>query len=396
LAKGYRSVLKREHVGTVLLVDDDPTILQWLTKTIEGAYAVTPCLTPNEAIDRLAKDRVVAVVSDISMPQMSGLELLRILHQHDPDLPVVLVTGVPCIRSAAEAVEYGAFMYLVKPVDPGVLSLTVHRAVRQYCGAKVKRDALLRLGVEDETSNLMRLQSQFDDALRALWIAYQPIVSATNRSVFAYEALLRSEDPVLSEPELVLNAADRLNLLHLLGRIVRDRAAQPLLESEGNYALFVNIHPLDLLDADLRDADSALAAVANRVVFEITERASLMNIDGIRQKVRALRDLGFRIAVDDLGAGYAGLNSIAMLEPEFMKLDMTLIRNVDREPVKQKLIASLTALSRDMGHQVIAEGVESCKERDALIDLGCDYLQGYLFARPARGLLSANWPESDE
>jgi len=139
-----------------------------------------------------------------------------------------------------------------------------------------------------------------------------------------------------------------LNLLHLLGRIVRT-ALRNALESEGNYALFVNIHPLDLLDADLRDADSALAAVANRVVFEITERASLMNIDGIRQKVEPPRSR-IRIAVDDLGAGYAGLNSIAMLEPEFMKLDMTLIVTLigTREAETQ---ASLTRTQQDMGHQ---------------------------------------------
>ena len=391
LSKAKRTVMKRELAGTVLLVDDDPVILQWLTNSISSIpFTVTPCSSPHEVIDHVAKESVVAVVSDISMPEMSGLELLRVLRQYDADLPVVIVTGVPSIRSAAEAVEYGAFMYLVKPVDPVVLGLTVERAVRHYCNAKVKRDALQRLGVDDETSNLGRLQAQFDYALDALWVAYQPIVNAIDRSIFGHEGLLRCDGSLLPEPELIVNAAERLNSLHLLGRTVRERAAQPFLASGQSGLLFLNIHPYDLQDADLRDEDSALASIADRVVLEITERASLLNIEGIRQKISALRELGFRIAVDDLGAGYAGLNSIAILEPEFIKLDMTLVRDVDKEPVKQKLIASLAALGKDMGHQIIAEGVETASERDTLVEIGCHFLQGYLFARPERSLAMAS------
>ncbi len=95
-----------------------------------------------------------------------------------------------------------------------------------------------------------------------------------------------------------------------------------------------------------------------------------------------LRELGFRIAVDDLGAGYAGLSSFALLEPDIVKLDMTLVRDVDRSSVKQKLVASMASLCRDMGLLTVAEGVETQAERDTLIHLGCDLLQGFYFARP--------------
>ena len=95
-----------------------------------------------------------------------------------------------------------------------------------------------------------------------------------------------------------------------------------------------------------------------------------------------LRNRGFRIAIDDLGAGYAGLSSFALLEPEFVKLDMTLIRDIDTSSVKQKLVKSIASMCKDMGLFVIAEGVETPGERDSVIDLGCELLQGYLFARP--------------
>ena len=104
----------------------------------------------------------------------------------------------------------------------------------------------------------------------------------------------------------------------------------------------------------------------------------------IHDKVAELRRLGFQIAIDDLGAGYAGLTSFTQLEPEFVKLDMSLIRDVDHSSTKQKIIRSMVALCHDMGKQIVAEGVERREEQDSLVELGCDLLQGYLFARPGR------------
>jgi EAL domain-containing protein (putative c-di-GMP-specific phosphodiesterase class I) len=108
----------------------------------------------------------------------------------------------------------------------------------------------------------------------------------------------------------------------------------------------------------------------------------LENVPDVRGKVAALREMGFRIAVDDLGAGYAGLTSFAQLEPEIVKLDMSLVRDVDHSTTKQKLIQSMTSVCKDMGSLVVGEGIETSAERDCLIDLGCDLLQGYLLARP--------------
>jgi len=393
LAKAQRSVVRKEHAGTVLLVDDDPFVLQYLARSVHSSLLrIVTCQTPHEALNYVLSEGVVAVVSDISMPEMSGLELLRIIRQHDPELPVVLVTGVPCIRSAAEAVEHGAFMYLVKPVDPAMLTMTLERAVRQYCSTKVKRDSLIALGVDGKTADLARLQSQYERALKASWIAYQPIVRSTDGSVFGHEALLRCDESLLRDPELIVNAAERLNDLPRLGRLVRELAAKTLLDSQDDRTLFINLHPCDLRDPDLSDADSILASVADRVVLEITERASMQDIGGFRLKISELRELGFRIAVDDVGAGYAGLNCIAMLEPEFIKLDMTLVRNLDEQPIKQKLVASLVALGKDVGHTVIAEGVESLAERDTLVELGCDLLQGYFISHPSRIAPPVNWP----
>ena len=152
----------------------------------------------------------------------------------------------------------------------------------------------------------------------------------------------------------------------------------------GAPTVFVNLQPRDLDDDALYDAAAPLSAEAPRVVLEITERESLSSTPQVRERVTTLRKLGYRIAIDDLGAGYAGLTSFALLEPDIVKLDMALVRGVDHEPVKRRLIASFTTLCKEMGVLVVAEGIETAPERDAIIDLGCDLLQGFFIGRPQR------------
>jgi len=209
--------------------------------------------------------------------------------------------------------------------------------------------------------------------------------------VFGYEALLRSGEPALPNPGAVIEAASRLGRLNDVGRAVRATAAAPMDRVGKDVLLFVNLHARDLEDPILTDPASPLAAMARRVVFEITERASLDEVRDARARVAELRQMGFRIAIDDLGAGYAGLTSFALLEPEFVKLDMSLVRDVHSSPVKQKLVGSMTALCKDMGITVIAEGIETVEERECLLGLGSELLQGYLLARPGRPFPDIAW-----
>ena len=98
-----------------------------------------------------------------------------------------------------------------------------------------------------------------------------------------------------------------------------------------------------------------------------------------------------RIAIDDLGAGYAGLTSYTALEPDIVKLDMSLVRDVDRDRKKEAVVRSMTSLCKDLGMLVVAEGVETVGERDALVEIGCDLLQGYLLAKPGRPFPAFVW-----
>ena len=152
-----------------------------------------------------------------------------------------------------------------------------------------------------------------------------------------------------------------------------------------------NLHTVDLRDEELFSAEAPLSKFASNVVLEITERASLDDIVDLPARLIRLRKMGYQIALDDLGAGYAGLTSFALLEPEIVKLDMSLVRDVHKNSTKQKVIRSMTALSQDMGMIVVAEGVETVEERDTLLDLDCDLLQGFLFAKPGRPFPEVKW-----
>jgi EAL domain-containing protein (putative c-di-GMP-specific phosphodiesterase class I) len=202
---------------------------------------------------------------------------------------------------------------------------------------------------------------------------------------------MRSDEPSLIGPHLVLDAAERLDALPRLGRKVRSLAAAAMEHAAPDTTLFLNLHPMDLADETLFDPLSPLTQMASRVVLEVTERAAIEEVDDVERRVSQLRERGFRVAVDDLGAGYAGLASFALLEPEIVKLDVSLLRDIDQSPVKQKLVASMTALCKDMGFLVVAEGIETVAERDCVVALGCDLLQGFLFARPARPFPPAGW-----
>jgi EAL domain-containing protein (putative c-di-GMP-specific phosphodiesterase class I) len=344
-----------------------------------------------DAVKRVSAGGVHVVVSDISMPEMTGVELLRTIRDHDADLPVVLVTGLPALESATDAVEYGAFKYIVKPFEPEVLRTTVERARKLYRLARMKREALRLLGANAVSADRAGLESAFESAIDSLWMAFQPILRASDRSVFGYEALLRTEEPTLIRPDLVVDAAERLSSLPRLGRRVRTLAAAAMAHAQPGATLFLNLHPLDLADEELYDAAAPLSELAARVVLEVTERAAIEEVDGIERRVHRLRERGFRIAVDDLGAGYAGLSSFALLEPEIVKLDVSLLRDIDQSPVKQKLVASMTSLCKDMGFLVVAEGIETTAERDCVVALGCDLLQGFLFARPGRPFPTPSW-----
>lgn len=381
-----------DAAGAVLLVDDDPGVLRSLRRMLTSQGHRVVCAEDGRVVPELIRRQPFdAIVSDVGMAGLDGFGVLREAHAHDPDLPVVLVTGGGSLDAAIRALDAGAHRFLLKPVDPDVLQTAVRAAVAHRREALAARRAKeLAAEMERAAATCARLSDDLSRAIDGLWMAFQPIVRWSDRSLFGYEALVRSAHGPMSRPDEILKAAEQLGRLGGLGRAIHQSVARAARAAPPETPIFVNLHPWDLRDEALLAPGSPLAQIAGRVVLEITERASLENVPDLCPRIAALRRQGFRIAVDDLGAGYAGLTCVADLAPDIVKVDMSLVRAIDRDPTRRRLVRAIVELSVELGIRTVAEGVETVEERDVLAGMGCELMQGYLFARPAPAFVVPN------
>jgi EAL domain-containing protein (putative c-di-GMP-specific phosphodiesterase class I) len=375
-----------EALRPLALVVDDEAELVVVTRRALARVGIDSvgCADGLAALELLRERDFDVIISDVSMPKMTGLQLIRAVRRIDPDIPLIMVSGGPTVETALEAIEQGVYRYLTKPVAPQRLIEVTSRAIQLRQLSRAKEEALKELhaskGVQ---SDKLGLEAVFESALTSLWPAFQPLVTAQGR-LFGHEALLRCDEESLPNPGAVVDAAERLDQLPRLFRTMRDRTCEVFASGDHQWNLFLNLHPMDLNDLGLLDPKSLAHRFAKHIVLEVTERATLDRVGDVRERVARLREVGYRIAIDDLGAGYAGLNSFATLEPDFVKLDMALVRDIDKSATKRRLVRVMAGLCHDMGMRVVAEGIETIEERDTAIDLGCDLLQGYLLGRPAR------------
>ncbi|EGJ09066.1 MULTISPECIES: EAL domain-containing protein [Rubrivivax] len=227
-----------------------------------------------------------------------------------------------------------------------------------------------------------------------LAFAYQPIVDVPARSVFAHEALVRG--PNGESAASVLAQVDDRNRYAFDQRCRRDAiagAARLGMRERLSINFMPNAiyRPSACIQATLRAAHDCGFAL-DRIMFEITETERVHDVGHLVEIVTEYRRLGFLTALDDFGAGYSGLNLLAAFEPDIVKLDMDLSRALDRRPRSRAIVRSLVRLCDELGITVVAEGVETAGERDALLDAGITLMQGWLFARPAFDALATPAP----
>lgn len=222
-----------------------------------------------------------------------------------------------------------------------------------------------------------------------LSVVFQPIVDLETRKSFAYEALVRCAVPQYASPPVLFERAALLGCAGRLGRMVREIAV-PL--AAGN-PLFINIDPQELNEGWLVRPDDPLYLHDSEIYLEITESVPLTHFDLVMSVLREVKSRGdVKLVVDDLGAGYSNLKSIADLAPNIVKLDRGLICGIDRSLRQRQLVTSVVRLCRELDAKVVAEGVETVSELSALRDTGADFAQGFLFARPSFPIPTPSWP----
>lgn len=374
----YSSAARR-----VLVIDDEPAVLRALGMVLQRrGFAVDTVSSARSALSQIPQQRYHAILSDIIMPEMTGVEFLRELRRHDLDVPVILMTAGPTLDSAIDAVEYGAQQYLLKPIEPDALVQAIGRAAALGELARAKREALAggRKAVTlNERADLEAILKRAFDSIR---IVFQPIVSLSRNTVFGYEALMRCDETLFGSYGALLAAAERVAWRPIMAKRIYRRIAAACTGLPEGAALFINAHTSDLHDGLLTGPDAPLEPIARNVVIEISDRTSATQAEAFAHGIPALRSTGFRIAVDNLGAGGAGMSLYSQLNPDFVKLDRSLVTGMDIYPARARMVRGMYALCRELDVPVIAEGVESAGERDALLALGADLAQGYLLGMP--------------
>ena len=241
-----------------------------------------------------------------------------------------------------------------------------------------------------EFKRVMRYKEKLQELILkgSITTVFQPVVDFSRNEIIGYEALTRGPAGTEFEnPYVLFDAAAESDLLFELDRLCRRKALRNAHGLKDGQKLFINCLPSMVLDPEFRDSylndlleELRLSPV--NIVFEITEREAIENYDLFNKAVKYYTDLGFAIAVDDTGAGFSSLETVVELKPQFIKLDISIVRNIHKNMLKQELIKAIRSLSVQMDSLVIAEGVETEEELEALKEIGITVGQGFLFARP--------------
>jgi len=216
--------------------------------------------------------------------------------------------------------------------------------------------------------------------------------------VIGYEALTRMQRDEFRSPDQLFRVAHENGALWTLERLCRRRALETLPPFEPDQLLFLNIEPDSIFDPQLRDPafldlmkDAGLAP--DRVVLEVTEHAAVRDFASLRRVLEDVRGMGFRLAMDDFGSGYSGLHTIAEIRPDYLKIDMSLVRDLHLHPIKRELIATISRFSESTGIAIVAEGVETEDELNSLSKVGVRCAQGFLFAEPDCPPRAPDWEQ---
>jgi EAL domain-containing protein (putative c-di-GMP-specific phosphodiesterase class I) len=245
-----------------------------------------------------------------------------------------------------------------------------------------------------------RIQSDFNEMIyevnkivsqRNIKLLAQPIIDVATKEIRAWEMLTRGpEGTALESPLQLFSVARQTGMLYELEMIVLAKTLEQITATGCTDEIFINFTPITLGNSrfvrDLKKMMQPYKSIQpGQITFEITERDSIEGIENFIYNIKVLRGIGFKIAVDDTGAGYASLNTISEIMPDVIKIDRSVIQNIDKNSVKESMLKGLLLVAKEAGSLVVAEGIESEEEASVLSRNKVDLAQGYFYARP--GLL---------
>lgn len=382
--------------ATVVIVDDqvaNVTLLEMLLRSagVKHVYGVTD---PREAVLRCLAVQPDLLLLDLHMPHLDGLAVMEALDGalgRDVFLPVIVLTADVTPEAKKRALAAGAKDFLTKPFDRTEVLLRVRNTLetRALYDQLQRHNARLQLEVDRQAKQARRIElerrrrrCQVRRVLQgeALHMVFQPIAELSTGQTVGAEALARFDAQPRWPPNRWFAEAAEVGLGVEL-ELAAVRIALPALDGlPSDTYLSVNVSAITATTAMLADLLDGVRG--ERVVVELTEHSRVEDYPSLLGALEVLRLRGVRVAVDDAGAGYAGLQHILRLRPDIIKLDIELTRELHLDPVRRALATSLVAFCQDIDAVLIAEGIETAEELDTLRSLGVSWGQGYHIARP--------------
>lgn len=377
----------------VLIADDDEMNRETLAEIIERSDAlelVGIAKDADEAIRIASLRRPDVALLDVRMPSGGGPHAASEIRWRSPTTRIVALSAFGDDRSVDDMLANGATSYLTKDASfddivdaivrsvkgDALLSSTVTTHVVAELGARLEREH----GQAEDRREKERRVGRLLEGGEGLTMAYQPIVALTSGVIVGVEALSRFALPPQRTPDRWFAEAAEIGLGTELQLMAVSLALPALDQLPDDVFVSVNVDPTIASSPGL--AEIVERWPGERIVIELTEHAPANDYPSLREALDAFRRSGVRMAVDDAGAGFASLRHILELSPDIIKLDISIVRDIDKDASQRALASALVAFSREIGTELVAEGVETAEEAVALDALGIRLMQGYYLARP--------------
>jgi EAL domain-containing protein (putative c-di-GMP-specific phosphodiesterase class I)/CheY-like chemotaxis protein len=377
----------------VLVAEDEPSVraaLAGLIRAEPGLELVGEAADAGAAVELADAEKPDVAVIDVRMPGGGGPAAVRGIKRKSPDTRMLAFSAADDRPTVLEMLEAGVVGYLVKGSSIESIVESIEQAAEGQGSLSVEitgdviEELVGQLSVRRRAEDRRRIREarvrRAMDQVGALGVVFQPIFDLVNGTTIGVEALARFHVAPRRPPDRWFAEAGEVGLRTELELAALDCALSHLSEVQKGLFLSVNVSPTTLRTAAFRKAIAN--AEAGRIVVEVTEHVPVEDYDALNDALGRVRALGVRLAIDDAGAGFASLRHILRLDPDYVKLDRSLIDDIERDRSHQALAAGLISFGKKIGAGIIAEGIEREPQLRALRELGVTCGQGYLLGRP--------------
>jgi len=379
----------------VLIADDEQSVLDVLTALVAAESDLEIAASARDAetaIQLAAREQPDVAILDVRMPGGGGPRAAREILRRSPASRVIALSAHEEVDSVLEMLRAGALGYVVKGDSTDAIVRAIHRSLdhqgtfsSQVTGdmahALAEQMHMVSQGAQQRRQELEdRISSVLDGDGDELYMAYQPIFDLKDNGVVGLEALARFTCPPDRSTDTWLAEAGAVGRLLEMELACLRTALRDLPRLPKEAYLSLNVSPATAVAPELHEVLDGLPA--KRLVLEMTEHARVDDYSALKAALGGFRERGIRLAIDDAGAGFASLRHIVLLHPDFIKLDMTLTRDVHRDETRRALVVALVAFGSQIGASVVAEGVETAEELATLREVGVQFGQGFYLARP--------------